>query len=36
MTDKGKLDPATLAAQGLGSVTETFREVVPPIHVSTT
>ena len=36
MTDKGKLNPATLAAQAMGRVTETFREVVPPIHVSTT
>ncbi|HEX4331112.1 MAG TPA: PLP-dependent transferase [Usitatibacter sp.] len=36
MTDKEKLNPATLAAQGLGRVTETFREVVPPIHASTT
>ena len=26
----------TLAAQGLGRVTETFREIVPPIHTSTT
>jgi cystathionine gamma-synthase len=30
------LHPETLAAQGLGRVTETYREVVPPIHVSTT
>src|SRR6185503_11857322 len=36
MTDKGKLNPATLAAQGLGRVTDTYREVVPPIHASTT
>ncbi|HSS28032.1 MAG TPA: PLP-dependent transferase, partial [Usitatibacter sp.] len=36
MKDKGKLNPATLAAQGLGSVTDTYREVVPPIHTSTT
>ena len=28
--------PETLAAQGLGRVTETFREIVPPIHTSTT
>ena len=26
----------TLAAQGLGRVTQTYREVVPPVHVSTT
>jgi cystathionine gamma-synthase len=28
--------PETLAAQGLGRVTETYREIVPPIHTSTT
>src|SRR5258706_494605 len=28
--------PGTLTAQGLGKVTETFREIVPPIHASTT
>jgi len=28
--------PETLAAQGLGRVTDTFREIVPPIHASTT
>src|ERR1700733_15995146 len=26
----------TLAAQAMGRVTDTYREVVPPIHVSTT
>jgi cystathionine gamma-synthase len=30
------LRPETLAAQGLGRVTETYREIVPPIHVATT
>ena len=30
------LHAETLAAQGMGRVTETYREVVPPIHVSTT
>jgi len=30
------LRPQTLAAQGLGRVAEPYREVVPPIHVSTT
>lgn len=28
--------PETLAAQGLGRVAEPYREIVPPIHVSTT
>jgi cystathionine gamma-synthase len=28
--------PETLAAQGLGRVSEPFREIVPPIHVATT
>lgn len=31
-----KLRPQTLAAQGLGRISEPFREIVPPIHVSTT
>ena len=35
-TKKTDLRPETLAAQGLGRVTETYREIVPPIHVSTT
>jgi len=30
------LHPQTLAAQGLGRVTETYREIVPAIHPSTT
>jgi cystathionine gamma-synthase len=30
------LHPQTLAAQGLGRVTETYREIVPPIHLATT
>ena len=30
------LDPSTLAAQGLGRVAEPYRDVVPPLHVSTT
>ncbi len=30
------LHPETLAAQGLGRVTDTYREIVPPIHASTT
>jgi cystathionine gamma-synthase len=34
MAEKPK--PETLAAQGLGRVSEPYREVVPPIHVSTT
>ncbi len=36
MTKKNEPHPETLAAQGLGRVTEKYREVVPPIHVSTT
>jgi cystathionine gamma-synthase len=32
----GELHAETLAAQGLGRVTTTYREIVPPIHVSTT
>ncbi|MGZ5035465.1 MAG: trans-sulfuration enzyme family protein [Usitatibacter sp.] len=35
MPDK-ELHPETLAAQGLGRVTETYREIVPPIHLATT
>jgi cystathionine gamma-synthase len=34
--NKDPLHPETLAAQGLGRVTETYREIVPPIHVATT
>jgi cystathionine gamma-synthase len=33
---KSDLHPETLAAQGLGRVTETYREIVPPIHLATT
>ncbi len=33
---KENLHAETLAAQGMGRVTDTYREVVPPIHVSTT
>jgi cystathionine gamma-synthase len=36
MTSRAELHPETLAAQGLGRVTETYREIVPPIHVATT
>src|SRR5258708_6965121 len=35
-TDRDAPHPETMAAQGLGRVTETFREIVPPIHTSTT
>ncbi len=35
-TDKPDLHPDTLAAQGMGRVAEPYREIVPPIHVSTT
>src|SRR5438046_6217429 len=31
-----KLRPATIAAQGTGRVAAPYREIVPPIHVSTT
>jgi len=36
MSKRDDLNAETLAAQGLGRVTETYRELVPPIHVSTT
>ena len=37
MTDaKRDLRPETLAAQGMGRVAEPYRDIVPPIHVSTT
>jgi len=36
LTKRDDLSEETLAAQGLGRVTGTYREVVPPIHVSTT
>jgi cystathionine gamma-synthase len=35
-SEKVGLHPATLAAQGLGRVTDPYREVVPPLHLSTT
>jgi cystathionine gamma-synthase len=35
-SDKSKLHAETLAAQGMGEVAEPYREIVPPIHVSTT
>jgi cystathionine gamma-synthase len=34
--DKHKLHPETLAAQGLGRIAEPYRDVVPPIHTTTT
>ena len=36
VTKQDGLHPETLAAQGLGRITEKYREVVPPVHVSTT
>ena len=36
MSSKPKVHPETLAAQGLGRVTEPYREIVAPIHVATT
>jgi cystathionine gamma-synthase len=36
VTSRGGLHPETLAAQGLGRVTEKHREIVSPIHVATT
>jgi cystathionine gamma-synthase len=36
MTDTLRLRPETLAAQGMGKVAEPYRDIVPPIHVSTT
>jgi cystathionine gamma-synthase len=35
-SDLSKLHPETLAAQGLGRVAEPYRDIVPPIYVSTT
>lgn len=35
-SEKARLRPETLAAQGLGRVALPFREIVPPIHVATT
>src|SRR6266566_3516973 len=34
--DKSRLHPETLAAQGLGRVADPYRDIVPPIYVSTT
>jgi len=34
--DKSKLHPESLAAQGMGSVALPYRDIVPPIYVSTT
>ncbi len=34
--DKRRLHPETLAAQGLGRIAEPYRDVVPPIHTTTT
>src|SRR5207237_8247851 len=34
--DKSKLHPETLAAQGMGKVAAPYRDIVPPIYVSTT
>ena len=36
MKDEKHWSPATLAAQGLGWVDETTKEVIPPIHLTTT
>ncbi len=36
MPDKPPLHPETLAAQGTGKVAEPYRDIVPPIHLSTT
>ena len=36
MPDPSKFRPETLAAQGLGRIAEPYRDVVPPIYVSTT
>ncbi|HSS69624.1 MAG TPA: PLP-dependent aspartate aminotransferase family protein [Casimicrobiaceae bacterium] len=35
-SDKPNLHPETLAAQGLGRVAEPYRDIVPPVYVSTT
>jgi len=35
-TDERDLRPETLAAQGMGRVAEPYRDIVPPVHVSTT
>src|SRR5436190_11360549 len=35
-TDKSRLHPETLAAQGMGRVAAPYRDIVPPLYVSTT
>jgi cystathionine gamma-synthase len=35
-SDSAKLHPETLAAQGLGRVAEPYRDLAPPVYVSTT
>src|SRR6266852_1179764 len=35
-SDKPSLHPATLAAQGMGRVAVPYRDIVPPVYVSTT
>jgi len=35
-SDKSDLHPETLAAQGMGRIAEPYRDIVPPIYVSTT
>ena len=35
-SEKPKLRPETLAAQGMGRIAEPYRDIVPPIHVATT
>src|SRR2546425_1461846 len=35
-TDNSRLRPETLAAQGMGKVAAPYRDIVPPIYVSTT
>jgi cystathionine gamma-synthase len=36
MTDDSQRRCETLAAQGMGCVADPYRDIVPPIHVSTT
>ncbi|HJU20989.1 MAG TPA: PLP-dependent aspartate aminotransferase family protein [Casimicrobiaceae bacterium] len=36
MSNESKLHPQTLAAQGLGRVADPYRDIVPPIYLSTT
>ena len=35
-TEKSRLRPETLMAQGMGRVAQPYRDIVPPIHVATT